>query len=40
MAGAREAQLADMTPVSRKQAAAPILDQRARPSEIRSVFIE
>jgi hypothetical protein len=34
MAGTREAQLADMTPVSRKQAAAPILAQRTRCSEI------
>jgi hypothetical protein len=40
MAGAREAQLADMTPVSRKQAAVPILDQRTRRSEIHSVLIE
>jgi hypothetical protein len=36
MAGTREAQLADMTPVNRKQAAAPILAWRARRSEIRS----
>jgi hypothetical protein len=34
MAGTREAQLAEMTPVSRKQAAAPILARRARCSEI------
>src|SRR5215216_1428826 len=34
MAGTREAQLADITPVSRKQAAPPILAQRACCSEI------
>jgi hypothetical protein len=34
MAGTREAQLADMTPVSRKQAAAQILAQRTRCAEI------
>src|SRR5215217_8224116 len=39
MAGTREAQLADMTPVSRKQAAAPILARRARCSEICPVLM-
>ena len=34
MAGTREAQLAETNPVSKKQAAAPILAWRARPSEI------
>jgi hypothetical protein len=39
MAGTREAQLADITPVSRKQAAAPVLAQRTRCSEICPVFM-
>ena len=39
MAGTREAQLADITPVIRKQAAAPILVQCTRCSEICSVFM-
>ena len=34
MAGTREAQLAEITPVSRKHAAAPILARRVRCSEI------
>jgi hypothetical protein len=37
MAATREAQVADTIPVSRKQAAAPILARRARPSESRSL---
>jgi hypothetical protein len=38
MAGTHETQVAEITPVNKKQASAPTL-RAARPSEIRSAFI-